>query len=158
MKGCIQLGAALDFNVMLEMIPVDFCAKAIAYIALSGQRHNTYFHLSSANSMRWSELIDILREYGYLMRRIPYKEWYRELSVRVEQETDNALTKFFPLFEENAPSEDVGYPGSQPRFQADNLMAAIAGSGIELRPMDKKLLFLYFDYFVSSGYFPPPAR
>jgi len=158
MKGCIQLAAALDFNVMLEMVPVDFCAKAITHIALSGQRHNMYFHLPSANSMRWSELIDILIEYGYLMRRIPYKEWYRELSLAVEQEADNALNKFFPLFEENAPSEDVGYPGSQPHFQVDNLMAAIAGSGIELRPMDKKLLFLYFDHFVSTGYFQPPAR
>jgi thioester reductase-like protein len=91
MKGCIQLGAALEFNVLLEMVPVDFCAKAVAHIALSGTKHGMRFHLPSAHPVRWSELVDMLGECGYPMRRVPYQTWYRELAAAMERGADNAL-------------------------------------------------------------------
>jgi thioester reductase-like protein len=158
MKGCIQLGAALDFDVMVEMVPVDFCAKAVAHIALSGKRHGTRFNLPSATPMRWSQLLDMLEEYGYPLRRVPYRTWYRELAAAVEQGADNALTKFFPLFAEDTPSADVGYPDSEPHFATDNLQEALAGTGIACRPVDQAFLALNLDYFVSTGYLPPPTR
>ncbi|HYH98168.1 thioester reductase domain-containing protein [Hyalangium sp.] len=158
MKGCIQLGAALDFDVMLEMVPVDFCAKAVAHIALSGKRHGMRFHLPSATPMRWSRMLDLLEECGYPLRRVPYQTWYRELAAAVEQGADNALTRFFPLFAEDMPSADVGYPDSEPHFATDNLEEALAGSGIACRPMDASFLSLYLEYFVSTGYLPPPTR
>jgi thioester reductase-like protein len=158
MKGCIQLGAALDFNVMVEMVPVDFCAKAVAHIALSGTRHGMRFNLPSATPMRWSRLLDMLEEYGYSLRRVPYRTWYRELAAAVERGADNALTKFFPLFAEETPSADVGYPESEPHFATDNLDEALAGTGIQCRPVDQAFLALYLDYFVSAGYLPPPSR
>jgi thioester reductase-like protein len=158
MKGCIQLGAALDFDVMVEMVPVDFCAQAVAYIALSGKRHGMRFHLPSATPLRWSQLLNLLEECGYPLRRVSYRTWYRELAAAVEQGADNALTKFFPLFGEDTPSVDVGYPDSEPHFATDHLQEALAGSGIACRPVDASFLSLYLEYFVSIGYLPPPTR
>ncbi|RKH22343.1 NAD-dependent epimerase/dehydratase family protein [Corallococcus praedator] len=156
MKGCIQLGAALDFNVLLEMVPVDFCARVVAHVALSGQRHGTAFHLPGARTVRWSELVEMLDECGYPLRRVPYATWYRELSAAVERGDDNALTRFHPLFTEDTPSEDVGYAGSEPHFDTTNLHAALEGSDIRCREVDPAFLRLYLDYFVSTGYLPPP--
>jgi thioester reductase-like protein len=157
MKGCIQLGIALEFDVMLEMSPVDFCAAAVAHIALGGQWHGSQFHMPGAATVRWAELVDMLGECGYPLERVPYPVWHRRLAEAVEQGADNALAKFLPLFGEDAPSADVGYAGSQPRFARDKLLAALSGSGIECRAVTAEFLSVYLDYFVSIGYLPPPA-
>lgn len=157
MKGCVQLGMALDFDVMLEMVPVDFCAKAVAHIALSGQWHGTPFNLPAANTVRWRELVDLMAQCGYPLERAPYPVWYRALVAAVEGGQDNALAKFLPLFGEQIPSKDVGYPGTQPHFRTDKLHQALAGSGIECRRIDADFLHLYLDYFVGIGYMPQPT-
>lgn len=153
-KGCIQLGAALDFDVTVEMVPVDFCARAVAYIALGGGWHGRQFHLPAATTVRWSELVDLLAACNYPLRRVPYATWYRALTAAIEGGADNALGKFLPLFGDDAPSADVGYAGSIPCFESDNLNAALAGSGIVCRPVDRALMALYLQYFVSVGYLP----
>lgn len=157
MKGCVQLGLALDFDVMLEMVPVDFCAKAVAYIALSGQWHGTHFNLPAANTVRWGELVDLMGQCGYPLQRVPYQTWYRALAAAVEGGQDNALSGFLPLFGEEIPSKDVGYPGTQPHFRTDRLLRALHGSGIECRRIDRDFLRLYLEYFVNIGYMPQPA-
>ncbi|MGE6758927.1 thioester reductase domain-containing protein [Corallococcus interemptor] len=157
MKGCIQLGAALDFNVLLEMVPVDFCARVVAHVALGGKHAGSVFNLPGGRTVSWSELVQMLETLGYPLRRVPYSEWYRELTAAVERGEDNALTRFHPLFTEDTPSEDVGYPDSLPRFDTTRLHAALAGSGIACREVDLAFLRLYLDYFVSIGYLPPPS-
>jgi thioester reductase-like protein len=155
-KGCIQLGVALDFDVTVEMVPVDFCARAVVHIALGGGWHGHRFHLPAASTVRWSELVDLLAACNYPLRRVPYATWYRALTAAIEGGADNALAKFWPLFGDDAPAADVGYAGSIPRFETDNLNAALAGSGIACRPVDRALVALYLRYFVSIGYLPAP--
>ncbi|MDQ1919268.1 thioester reductase domain-containing protein [Massilia pseudoviolaceinigra] len=153
-KGCIQLGLALDFNVCLEMAPVDFCARAVAHIALGGQWHGSQFNLPAANTVRWDDLVDMLGVCGYPLERVPYPDWYRALAAALERGEDNALAKFFPLFGAEIPSADVGYPGSAPHFRDERLQAALAGSGIERRAIDPAFIQVYLDYFVATGYLP----
>jgi thioester reductase-like protein len=153
-KGCIQIGMALDFNVCLEMVPVDFCAKAVAHIALGGGWHGTYFNLPAANTVRWSELLDLIESCGYPLQRVPYQTWYQALARALEQGEENALAKFFPLFGANAPSADVGYLNSTPQFRTDNLWAGLAGSGITCRRADSSLIQIYLDYFAATGFLP----
>jgi thioester reductase-like protein len=158
MKGCIQLGMALDFEVCLEMVPVDFCAKVVAHVALSGRWHGTRFNLPAANTLHWTQLIGMLEECGYPLQRVPYGIWYRALANAVENAEANELTRFFPLFGEDRPSEDVGYPLSRPHFRTDNLSAALSDSCISCRPIDKDFLQVYLNYFVATGFLPPPRK
>jgi len=151
-KGCIQIGMALDFNVRLEMVPVDFCAKAVAHIALGGGWHGTQFNLPAANTVYWEQLVEMMAVCGYPLQRVPYQTWYRTLAAAVERGEDNALAKFLPLFGEEIPSADVGYPNSAPHFRTDNLLAALDGSGVVCRRIDPAFLKVYLDYFVAIGY------
>lgn len=156
-KGCIQLGAELPLDVMLEITPVDFCAKAVAHIALSGSMHGQQFHLIGTKPVSWGDLVNMIRNYGYRLRQVPYPVWYRELATSLESGEGNALSEFFPLFGEEAPSADAGDEGSKPNFDASNLAAALKGSGITARLMDQSLVNDYLDYFVSIGYLAPPG-
>jgi thioester reductase-like protein len=157
-KGCIQLGARFEFDAPLEATPADFCAAALAHIALGGGWHGTIFNLPGARTMAPPELFERVEAYGYALRHVSYAEWYRVLAEAVERGDDNELTRFFPLFGEASPTDEVGYQGARPVYDMTNLQTALAGSGIVCAAPDHALWQRYLDWFVASGFLPAPPR
>ncbi|MGH3757641.1 thioester reductase domain-containing protein [Actinophytocola sp.] len=154
-RGWIQLGAAMRYDFRLEFVPVDYCAQAVAHIALSGAEPQTY-HLPGARTVDMDEIVDHIIEFGYPLRLLPYPRWREELVTVVERGADNELAPYVPLFDPDRPSEEIGLAGSRPVFDSTRLDAALAGSGIEVRPVDRELMDLYLRYFISIGYLPAP--
>lgn len=157
LKGCIQLGAYLDYDLLLDLVPVDFCAAAIAHIALSGDEAEAVYNLPSVRASSMNEIFEMVVDLGYPLRKLDYAEWYRELVHAVEQGEPNELSVYLPLFGKNQPAEEVGYPGSKPAFATGHLESALAGSGISCHAIDRELFGRYIDYFVSTGFLPAPS-
>lgn len=155
-KGCVQLGAYLDYDLLLDLVPVDFCAATVVHTALSGGRAEAVFNVPSARSVSMNEIFDLIVAHGYPLRRLAYQDWYRELAAAVERGEENELAVYLPLFGADRPAEEVGYLGSKPDFRTGNLRAALAGSGIACKPIERELFDLYLDYFVSTGFLPAP--
>ena len=155
-KGCIQLGAAMEYDVALDLVPVDYCAATIAHAALSESATPAIVNLPAPRSVTWDELVDLIVACGYPLRRLAYPDWYRELVGALERGEDNELAPFLPLFGTEQPAEEVGYSGSRPAFDTSNLRAALAGSGIACRPLDRAMFDRYLAYFVAVGYLPAP--
>ena len=155
MKSCIQLGVAPDPDMMVEMVPVDFVAAAVAHLALSGVGLGHPHHLPSSRPAHWVELMTMLDQCGYPVRREPYQVWYRELMAAVEAGQDNALLPFLPLLGPDGPSEDLAYQNGDPHFATANLAAGLRGTDITCPPVNRNLLQTYVDYFVSIGYLDP---
>lgn len=158
LKGCVQLGAALEFDVFLEMTPVDFCAAAVAHIALGGRGHGTAFNLPGGHPLAWDRLVELLGECGYPLRGLSYTDWYAELTRAVERGEENELARFLPLFDSDRPAEDLGYRGSRPVFDTTNLRAALAGSGIVCLPPERELVGRYLDHFEATRFLPARAE
>ncbi|WP_254878810.1 thioester reductase domain-containing protein [Streptomyces sp. NA04227] len=158
MKGCVQLGAALEFDVFLEMTPVDFCAAAVAHVALGGQWHGTSFNLPGGHPLAWDRFVALLAECGYPLRRLSYADWYAELTAAAERGEENELTRFLPLFGPELPAEDLGYRGSRPVFGTTNLQAALTGSGIACLPPERELISRYLAYFEATHFLPARAE
>lgn len=155
-KGWIQLGAAMDYDLMLELVPVDYCAAAVAHIALSATAKPAIFNLPGARPVSQNEVGDLLVACGYPLRRLPYRDWYRELIAALERGEASELAPYLPLFGEEQPAPEIGCPGSKPVFDTVNLKAALKGAGIECPPVDRDLFDRYLRYFVSIGYLPAP--
>ncbi len=156
-KGCIQLASELDFDVMLEISPVDFCAKSIAHIALSGQYQNQVFHLTDSPSIHWRDVVQMVRTFGYTIEATSYKLWYLRFSASVEAGESNALRQFFPLYGEDAPSKDAADEGSYPFYKNDHLKAALEGSGIRCMTLNQDMMDRYLNYFIETGYLEHPS-
>lgn len=150
--GCIQLRSAMEFDIDVLAVPVDFCGAAIAHIALSGTRHGSVFHLPGARPLPWDELIGMVRDCGYLIRSTPYRQWYDDLTVA----SGHAIVPYLSLFDEDAPSAEVGVAGNEPHIATGNIDAALMGSGIECRPVDREMVSSYLDYLVRLGHLTPP--
>jgi thioester reductase-like protein len=151
-KGCIQVRAALPFDITLEMVPVDYCAAAVSHIALSGRHLGQAFHLTGSRTLHWDEVMEMIRTCGYPLRTVAYAEWYRAVVSAVERGEDNELAKYLMLFNEQAPSRDVGEIGAALSFGSERLQVALAGSGIQCGPIDARLMATYLDFFRRSGY------
>lgn len=151
-KGCIQVRAALPFDITLEMVPVDYCAAAIARIALSGAHHGQAFHLTGARTLHWDEVMSLVREYGYPLDKTTYEDWHRRVVGAVERGEDNELAKYLMLFNAHAPFPDVGEPGAALSFGTERLQTALAGSDIRCAPLSRNLMATYLDYFQCTGY------
>jgi len=156
-KGCIQLGAALDFDVRMEMSPVDVCAATVAHTALVRGERGVVVHLPGARPVSWAELVDLLGRCGYPLRALPYRDWYAALTTALSGGEDNELARFLPLFGPAGPAPDLGYEHAVPRYDTDNLRRVTAGTGIAYRPVDHRLMATYLDYFVSTGFLPALA-
>ncbi|WP_441249245.1 thioester reductase domain-containing protein [Kitasatospora sp. McL0602] len=155
-KGCIQLGAYLDFDLVLDLVPVDYCAATVVHTALAGPRPEPVLNLPGARPVSMNEVFDLIVGFGYPLRRLEYRAWYQELSAALERGDENEMRFYLPLFGKDQPAEEVGFAGSKPEFRADNLRAALAGSGIECAPVDRTLFDRYLRYFVETGFLPAP--
>jgi thioester reductase-like protein len=154
-RGSIELGTAMDFAVDLFMVPVDFCAAAIARISLDGSAHGAVFNLPGAAPVRWNTVVALLRDYGYPVRTVPYESWYEQLT---SAGSEHALAPYLRLFGADAPAPDLGVAGNEPRIATDQLDKVLSDSGLTCHPVDRELMRSYLDYFVDTGYLPaPPA-
>ncbi len=156
-KGSVQLGAfpVSNGNQAMEIVPVDFCAAAIAHTALAGKDFGKVFNVVGARPMKGPELIDCLEAFGYRLRRLPFSEWLRELSVAVEAGKENELSRFLTALDEFRHQADQETP--QPSYQTTNLKLALRDSDVRCAQPDRALWDRYLRWFVASGYLPPPS-
>jgi len=152
-KGSIQLGAAPEYDSALDVAPVDYVAAAIVRLSLQPERLNRTFHFPNPCPLPWPRVYDFAREYGYELRRLSAKDWETELKAAIRGGADNALAPFAPLLEGNDAAAE------QPRelrWDDRNTRAGLEGSGIACPELGPELLATWFDYFVRSGFLPPP--
>jgi thioester reductase-like protein len=155
-RGSIQLGAAMRYDFLLELVPVDYCAAAVAHIALSG-REPAIYNLPGARPTWMDEIFDYIVDFGYPLRLLSYQSWREELLAAVEGGADNELAPYLPLFDPDRPAEEIGLAGARPAFDAGNTAAALAGTGITCQPVNRELMDRYLRYFVNTGYLPAPT-
>lgn len=153
-KSAIQLGAAMDYDLQLELVPVDYAAAAVARIALRPGVPPSTFNLTGARSVSMNEVIDLLVAYGYPLERLPYGEWHERLMAAIERGEDNQMARYMVLLGKDKPAEEIGYPGSKPHFENGNLRRALEGSGLACPDVTLELFRTYLDYFVSIGFIP----
>jgi thioester reductase-like protein len=145
-KGCIQLGLAPDLgDLEVEMTPVDYVARALVHLSLLPDRGGVY-HLVNSRRMRFRELMEFIRGRGWPVRTVSRQQWWEALEAAAGA-TPNELhpvmdtVREFVVGGEEAIDYDTG--------RAEK---ALAGSGIECPPLDERLLGIYLDYFIRSGY------
>lgn len=158
-KACIQLGAAMDYDLQLELVPIDHCARVVAKIALAAEIAPATFNVPGAHPVSMNEVVDLLVEYGYPLERLPYRDWYQRYAAAIERGEENQLARYLALFGQDRPAPEIGYPGARPRFATTNLDRALAIAGeTKCPPVTLALFRIYLDYFVATGFLPPPPN
>ncbi|GGU27437.1 non-ribosomal peptide synthetase [Lentzea flava] len=154
LKGCIQLGAGLDHDMVVNFMPVDYVSSAIAHLSRQPESFGKVFHFSNHRTAELRDVWQWVREFGYPVEDFTYHDWQRRIAG---VDADNALYPVVPLLTGEHAADPDRYPEeTRPRIDTTNTDAGLAGSGITCPPVDRDLGFRILTYLVESGYLPHP--
>lgn len=156
-RGWIGLGAAMSYDLQVELVPIDYCARVVAHLALQRPEPATY-HVLGTKPVMLKDFLEHLLAYGYSLDVLSYPQWYERLLEAANRGEENDLVPYLPLFSPEAPGLEIGLTGNYPRFLDSELTGALGDSGITQEPFSRKVMFTYLDYFVKTGFLPPPTQ
>lgn len=151
LKGCVELGLAPAVDATINMVPVDYVSRAIVGVALSAHGTAGPFHMVSPTAASWLDLVRWVRELGYPLAEVPYKEWRSVLMSRGEA-TGNTLVPLMPLFAAHDNTEWLRLPP----YDDARTTRALGGTGVACPPIDAALIRRYVERFVVDGFMPRP--
>jgi myxalamid-type nonribosomal peptide synthetase MxaA len=150
-KVGIELGAAPLMDMDIDSTPVDFVVQALVHLSRQSDLAGQAFHLISNEPMREEELVDWMAGFGFDGERLPFAEWSRRVMARAADLDDTAAGALAP-FMSTLPLDQL----PEARFDTSNVDRGLQGTDIVCPPPDDRLMRLYFDYFIGTGYLPAP--
>ena len=161
-KGYIQMSTIPDLDDLVDLSPVDYASKAIAYLSRQKEVLNRSFHLNNPHPCPRKKLFDYIRSRGYPLERLPYQQWQERLA-NLSDSQQNALSPLLSFFSKRWSTEGLTIPEFyqqdwKPKFDCQATIEALQESSIVCPPADKKLLDTYFSYFIRSGFIEAPLN
>ncbi|HET6247809.1 MAG TPA: non-ribosomal peptide synthetase [Tepidisphaeraceae bacterium] len=149
--GCVPNDAPDDLAI--DITPVDFAAKALARLSLRPNALPATFHIANPTSLTLGGLIAAMGEFGIPIERVSRAEWEDRIANTGSGKNDGwaaylglcrascgrgGADESFAMYRTMDLFQATGV-----KFDMQNTLGALAGSGIVCRPADKKLLHLY---------------
>lgn len=153
LKGIVQLGSCPLTDTFVEIIPIDFFAKALVHIFSNPKNLGKAYFSLHPHSKSLREFVDWLINFGYPMRVLPWDIWKKEfLNQGFLRLRHNSLLPFIGFI--RALTEEQCY---YPITDKSNFINAIKDLDYPiLDPLE--LLENYVNYFIKIGYFPLPKK
>jgi len=156
-KGCVQLGLIPAIDVGLSLIPVDYCAAAVARLSALAPAPGRNYHLVNPLAVGLQEVAGWIRDFGYPVEQVPYADWRAAL----ERSPENALHPLLPVI---PPPDDARQVALHEEFpegrivevDSRNTTEALAGTGLSCPPPDGRLVHTYLSYLVRINYLDAP--
>jgi amino acid adenylation domain-containing protein/thioester reductase-like protein len=160
-KGCIQLGAFYRLrNKYDNFVPVDFASRAIVHLSLKPELHGRAFHIVNPHHIEYSEFWKMISSLGYPMEELDYNSWRERFLAHARRFEDNPLYPLLPLFIEGVPPTRrtiVELFQDVPVYDTSNMQKGLAGSGIECPAINERLVRIWMDYYMTSGFIDKPV-
>lgn len=94
LRGCIELGKVPQLDKVLDVVPVDYVARAITALSFTPGAQGRSFNLINPSPMKQRDLYQALRERGYPLREVPYPLWREEILALPRTQPENPLSRF----------------------------------------------------------------
>lgn len=139
-KTCIELGNFPDFDVDLNIIPVDYASEAIIYLSRQKQLLGKTFHLVNPESISWKKFFELINICGYLSKEIPYQEWLFTVENYIfDCGGEKAVTSLLLNLSNSARVISL----TKPHFDACQTIQGLEDTSIVCHPMDLSLISTY---------------
>lgn len=149
-KGCIQLGVAPNWNVMLDIFPVDILSELITSISLDNLKNKNVFNLINPNKISWVDLVYYLNSRGYMIELIDPIVWKEQYLRNIPPE--NALYPLYSLYINAGELDWMKGLSAISRANCSNTDQSLSKYKLMAPIIDKKILNIYFD-FLEKNFF-----
>jgi amino acid adenylation domain-containing protein/thioester reductase-like protein len=157
-RACVETGAAPDAGAQwteVNLVPVDYVARAYVRLALRPESIGTEFNLTSPWTTRMDTIIEAVRAAGHPIEAVPYQDWVRRLQRHADVIADDQNSSVrAALVLVSAAVDSLQLDGY--RFDRANTSLGLAGSGIDCPEIGRAVLGRYIRYLAGSGFLPAP--
>jgi amino acid adenylation domain-containing protein/thioester reductase-like protein len=156
-KFVVDTGMAPVAELPLDYTPVDVFAAAVAHIAATSLPRGDVYHLTNPGKVNISVLVDRLRAHGHQIREVSWTDWIDEMVRIAIEQPEHPMTPFAPLFIDRCATGQMSVAemyleDTFPEFSRTNVENALRDSGIEIPPVDAKLLDSYIRYLTGIDF------
>ncbi|GAX37798.1 non-ribosomal peptide synthetase family protein [Nodularia sp. NIES-3585] len=153
-KGFIQMGYAPEWELNMNLTPVDYVVAAIAYLSRQPDSYGDTFHLLSPYVLSLNQLVADLNLLSYPVTSIPFYQWQAKL---LDMPPENALTPMASLFTKKVSNQQQTFIEttvltSSQVFDSRNTQMGLAGTDIICSPINSSVLKNYLSYFRRCGF------
>lgn len=160
----LQLGAAPELDAIeVCPTPVDYVSAALVWLSRRRQPAGALYHLINPQPAAFDHLIELVRELGYPVRKVPLRRWAADLAQYVAGAGDEYLAPLGGFLgrlrdELAVASPERREPPWRPiRFATVKTRKALAAGRLRCPPVDRRLLMVYLDALARQGLIPRPG-
>ncbi len=152
-KASTEVGCVLNHKIKMDMVPVDFAAKAITNIMLREEPQGRIFHIFNPASPYLDEVVGWISSFGFQLETVDYKTWRSCLIEKARTSSTSASAGLLAFVPQKTPqwNKDVA-------FDESNVRNILKDTFFERPEVDKSMFRKYLDYFVKTGYIKEPQR
>jgi amino acid adenylation domain-containing protein/thioester reductase-like protein len=151
--GSVKLRTVPHLDTWVNLTPVDYVSQAIVHISLKNESEGHVYHLVNPLRLTVDSFFDLVRDFGYPIQRLPYRQWRALIASSLDQLPPNDLLALLPYL-----SEDSGELFRQPFFDDAQAQELLSDSDIRCRPAARDAMYAWFARLVSRGVLPSPNR
>lgn len=151
MQGYVQSGMAPTGETPLDLLPVDYAAKAIVYLSQQPTALGKAFHLIHPYPASSNLLFNACTAAGYPVQRVPYATWHQKLMHIAQGDKTHPLYPLVALFSsrQNAPkSANLDLP--EIPFDTTQTYAYLKNAPFDLPPLDQSLFDTYVEAMLKT--------
>lgn len=138
-QDCLQLRKIPDLRQIINLTPIDYIGKTIAYLSYKQPSANKTFHVINPNYLTWDELYEALVQLAPSLQKVSYSQWLAQLSSHMQQDKPSGLRPFLSLLDLS-----VEFPLENFRFNCENTRQGLADTAIESPIIDADVLKEYW--------------
>lgn len=149
-KGCLQLGVAPDWDILLDIFPVDCLSQLIVKTSLNQKIPYNVFNLINPNKLAWKDLMTYLSRKGYRLSLCSPKKWRAVLAK--EATPDNALYSLITLYINQDNNDWMDRLKKISVANNQNTLHAVKENKLTFPLIDQHMLTTYFNYLEQTGF------
>ncbi|BCG64395.1 MAG: fengycin family lipopeptide synthetase D [Methyloprofundus sp.] len=143
LKICIDFGSAPQLDLLVDIAPVDYVAKAVIHAANTNS--NTAFHLTNPQPIRLTDFVQILKDMGIPIKMIAADQWLQQLTDIDNTRASDGIKTLINLLQD---TENIGsfiFGRNLQQFDCSNTLNALKGTDIRCPAIDEQFLKLFID-------------
>lgn len=154
LQGYIQLGSVPTGEMPIDLLPVDYLAKAIVYLSRHPKADGQNFHLLHPQAVSSNELFIACSTAGYPLQRIAYGDWFKELQNIARNSPDHALYPLVALFASRQEQEKIQTKSSNAHalpYATNVTQTLLEEADFSLPELNQDLFTIYIRAMKQSG-------
>jgi len=156
--GCIRLGLYPNFpHKYWYITPVDYAAKAMAHISLTGGTGAYHIVVPKENDVGHNGLFELVGELGYNVKICPSDKWFEALASCPPDNPLYSISSFLLEKIHEGRNTILEVHHRSETIDTTRVNDALRGSGVVMPKIGREIIAKYIAHFVASGLIDPPA-